>query len=83
MEVGDDALLRLDEVVLHDGGRSARCLVEEGVGHLDVVQEEDDGVNEDEGGGEVGAQLGDPAEVDGAERVADECGGRDAWDGIG
>ena len=48
------------------------------MGHLDVVEEEDDGVDEDEGGGEVGAQLGDPAEVDGAERVADEGGGRDA-----
>ena len=34
-------------------------LVEEGVGHLDVVEEEDDRVNEDEGGGEVGPQLGD------------------------
>ena len=34
VEVGDDALLRLDEVVLHDGGRAARRLVEEGVGHL-------------------------------------------------
>ena len=34
VEVGDDPLLRLDEVVLHDGGRAARGLVEEGVGHL-------------------------------------------------
>ena len=46
VEVGDDALLRLDEVVLHDGGRAARRLVEERVGHLDVVEEEDDGVND-------------------------------------
>ena len=39
--------------------RVRASLVEEGVGHLDVVEQEDDRVNEDEGGGEVGAQLGD------------------------